>query len=54
MLKLYKHLNNEISYWETWEKNSKTAIIHWGIVGTRGQEKEVKSGLFSNYEKQQK
>lgn len=49
MVKLYKQTNNELHYWETWEKDEKTAIVHWGIVGQRGQDKEIKSGLFSNF-----
>ena len=51
MLKLYKLIDNELNYWETWDKDEKTAIIHWGIVGQRGKDKEVKSGLFSNFRK---
>ena len=51
MLKLYKSIDNQLHYWETWDKDTKTAIIHWGIVGQRGQTKEVKSGLFSNFRK---
>lgn len=49
MIKLYKQNDNELHYWETWEKDEKTAIFHWGIVGQRGQDKEIKSGLFSNF-----
>lgn len=51
MLKLYKQIDNELHYWETWSKDEKTAIVHWGIVGERGQDKEVKGGLFSNFRK---
>ena len=51
MLKLYKLIDNKLHYWETWDKDDKTAIVHWGIVGQRGQDKEVKSGLFSNFRK---
>lgn len=51
MLKLYKLINNQLNYWETWDKDDKTAIVHWGIVGQRGQDKEVKGGLFSNFRK---
>lgn len=51
MLKLYKLIDNKLHYWETWENDDKTAIIHWGIVGQRGQDKEVKGGLFSNLKK---
>ena len=35
----------------TWDKDEKTAIVHWGIVGKIGQDKEVKSGIFSNFRK---
>lgn len=51
MLKLYKLADNELHYWETWDKDEKTAIVHWGVVGERGQDKEVKGGLFSNFRK---
>lgn len=49
MLKLYKRIDNQLHYWETWEDDPKTATIHWGIVGHRGQFKELRSGLFSNF-----
>jgi hypothetical protein len=52
MLKLYKRIGNEIHYWETWDKNDKTGVIHCGIVGQRGQDKEIKSGLFSSFRKE--
>jgi predicted DNA-binding WGR domain protein len=51
MLKLYKLTANQLHYWETWDKDGKTGIVHWGVVGQRGQDKEVKSGLFSNFRK---
>ncbi|MDF2189136.1 hypothetical protein [Paraflavitalea sp. CAU 1676] len=51
MIKLYKKVDNQLYYWETWDKDEKTAIVHWGIVGQRGQSKEVKGGLFSNFRK---
>lgn len=51
MLKLYKFIDNKLYYWETWDKDEKTAIVHWGIVGQNGQDKEVKSGFFSNFRK---
>lgn len=49
MIKLYKLIESKLHYWETWDKDSKTAIIHWGVVGQRGQDREVKGGLFSNF-----
>ena len=51
MLKLYKNIDNQLHFWETWDKDDKTGIIHWGIVGQQGQSKEVKSGLLSNFKK---
>jgi hypothetical protein len=52
MLKLYKRIDNEIFYWETWDKDPKTGIIHWGKVGEKGDDKEIKSGFFSNFRKE--
>ncbi|QEC79924.1 hypothetical protein [Mucilaginibacter ginsenosidivorax] len=52
MLKLYKKVDDGIYYWETWDKNKKTGIVHWGLVGTQGQNKEVKSKFFSSHTKQ--
>lgn len=48
MLKLYKTVNGQLHYWETWEENRRTATIHWGIVGEEGEQKEVSSGFFSS------
>lgn len=49
MIKLYKRIDNKLNYWETWDNDDKSAIVHWGLVGQRGQDKEVKGGLFSNF-----
>lgn len=51
MLKLYRLKDNQLWYWETWDKDEKTAIVHWGIVGEQGQNKELKGGLFSSFRK---
>lgn len=51
MLKLYKNNTDSISYWETWDKDAKTGLIHWGIVGEKGQNKEIKSSLFKSFRK---
>lgn len=48
-LKLYKQIDKALHYWETWESDDKTAIVHWGIVGQQGEMKEVRNGLFSNF-----
>jgi predicted DNA-binding WGR domain protein len=49
MLKLFKNVDHQLYYWETWDKDEKTAVIHWGVVGQTGKQKEVKSGFFSNF-----
>ena len=51
MLKLYKLTDNQLLYWETWNNDEKSATIHWGLVGQRGQDKEVTGGFFSNFRK---
>jgi len=51
MLKLYKNINGQLHYWETWDVNEKSGMIHWGIVGEKGQDKVIESGLFSNFTK---
>ncbi|MGQ7854366.1 hypothetical protein ACUN24_08965 [Pedobacter sp. WC2501] len=48
MLKLYKLINNQLHYWETWD-DGKTATIHWGVVGEPGKQNKVTGGLFSNF-----
>ncbi len=54
MIKLYKTIDGNLTYWETWESDDKTGIIHWGIVGNEGQNKEVKSGIFSSFRSKMK
>jgi hypothetical protein len=51
MLKLYANINDKIHYWETWDKDDNSATIHWGELGERGQNKDVKGGLFKNFRK---
>ena len=51
MLKLYKTINDVLHYWETWDKDNKTGIIHWGIVGNRGQDEEIKSDMLAPFKK---
>ena len=51
MLKLYKEVAGKLNYWETWDKDDQTAVVHWGVVGEKGESKEIKSGLFSNFRK---
>lgn len=49
VIKLYKEIENRLQYWETWDKDSETRIIHWGEVGTNGETREIKSELKTNY-----
>jgi hypothetical protein len=50
MLKLYKQIDNELHYWETWDKDNNTGIVHKGIIGTKGNFREVKSGFTTNFQ----
>jgi hypothetical protein len=44
MVKLYKHVDNEILYWETWNiKGEDKAFVHWGTLGDKGDDIEIKS-----------
>ncbi|MET3977993.1 hypothetical protein ABIB62_000559 [Mucilaginibacter sp. UYP25] len=52
MIKLYNKVNGVLNYWETWDKNDKIGIIHWGEVGEKGTSKEVTSGLFRSFRKE--
>lgn len=49
MITYYKSINNKLHYWKTWDKDAKTGIVHWGIIGHPGQNKEVKSGLLASH-----
>lgn len=40
MLKLYKDLDGSLSYWEAWADEGKV-VIHWGVVGTLGESRDV-------------
>ena len=41
LFKLYKKTSDGLSYWETWNNDDKTAIIHWGILGGYGEQRPV-------------
>jgi len=49
MLKLYKFTDAGKHYWETWENNG-VHTVHWGVLGTKGESKEVRSSLFKKAE----
>ena len=46
MLKLYRMSESSKEYWETWEESKDCHLVHWGILGTRGDTKTVKSGFL--------
>lgn len=41
MLKLYKTVNKETQYWETWNTDKTNAVIHWGKLGDTGESKDI-------------
>ncbi|RPE05634.1 hypothetical protein EGT74_24985 [Chitinophaga lutea] len=49
MLKLYTTIDEQLYYWETWEQDEKTAIIHWGMVGDKGDYREIKSRMIGGF-----
>jgi predicted DNA-binding WGR domain protein len=51
MLKLYKRVEGELHYWETWNRDKKTALVHWGKVGEEGKTEAIRSTVFTSYKK---
>ncbi|MBI5915485.1 MAG: hypothetical protein HY842_08915 [Bacteroidetes bacterium] len=51
MLKLYKLIDNQFHYWETWDEDANSAIVHWGVVGQTGFNKVIKSETLSDFTK---
>lgn len=41
LIKLYKKSENTFLYWETWNTDSKNAIIHWGDLGSYGEQQNI-------------
>lgn len=52
MINLYKRINNEIHYYQAWDKDEKTGIVNWGTVGQRGQAEEIRSTTFKSFRKE--
>jgi hypothetical protein len=50
MLKLYKMSDNEKQYWEAWENDDGSQTVHWGVLGTMGDTKVVRSSLLKSVE----
>jgi len=42
MLKLYRFSDSTKEYWEAWESPTGNLIVHWGVLGTRGDSKRLK------------
>ena len=43
VIKLYKKQDGVLYYWETWNRTPKSATVHWGVVGERGEVKFVRA-----------
>jgi hypothetical protein len=46
MLKLYRLTPDSAEYWETWEQEHGEHIVHWGVLGTRGTDKTIRSSFL--------
>lgn len=46
MLKLYKNIDGNLHYWESWDKDEKMGVVQWGIVGTKGESEEIGSSFL--------
>ena len=40
-IKLYKKVGDKMFYWESWNVDDKTATIHWGQLGTQGEQQNL-------------
>lgn len=54
MIKLYRLTAELREYWETWQHDDGSQIVHWGELGTKGMTRFVKDSLFSKAEKKVK
>lgn len=41
-----------MSYWETWDNDEKSATVHWGQLGHRGQDKIVTGNFHDKIQKE--
>jgi hypothetical protein len=48
-MKLYKRVEDEILFWETWDIDDKSGAVNQGIVGQVGNYRVVKSGLLKSF-----
>ena len=50
-MKLYKQIDSTIHFWETWDIDERKGAICKGIVGKRGEYREVSSNFFTSSRK---
>ena len=41
LFKLYNKTADGVFYWETWNNDDKTAVVHWGLLGSYGEHRKV-------------
>jgi hypothetical protein len=51
VLKLYRFSEEKKEYWETWSNDDGSHLVHWGELGTIGESKVLKKGLFKKPQK---
>ncbi len=51
MLKLYRFSEEKKEYRDTWPNDDGSHTVHWGELGTTGESKVLKNGLFKNPQK---
>jgi hypothetical protein len=51
LVKLYKRHDSTFMYWEIWNIDDKSAITHWGVLGSIGEHKGVKASAHSEFKK---
>jgi hypothetical protein len=47
LFKLYKKTPGGVLYWETWNNDEKSAIVHWGLLGSYGEQRAVATESIS-------
>ena len=50
MIKLYKHSEDQIHYWEAWEDDGKI-VFHWGVLGEIGETRQERVGRLKSAER---
>lgn len=47
MIKLYRFSATRKEYWEAWQTDSGGFTVHWGELGTRGDQKTIENTLWA-------